>query len=225
MDAFPEILLLDFDGVIVDSMEGKLDAYAFALSPYGFSRSAIRALQRQRAGISRRITLPFMAKALGGWEMSPDELEQALERFRIVDERNREDLRLMPGAAEFISALRSRFKGKCFVVTGTPQEVIEATVKHKKWEALFDGVYGSPPGKAEHLRHILDLCGKQPLQACFVGDSPRDQDAARETGVPFVAFEVEEDGQAGDQVSTDRFVSDGLRGRIRRLDDLWNLWL
>ena len=51
----------------------------------------------------------------------------------------------------------------------------------------FVRIYGSPKTKAECIREILEETGAAPDEALFVGDAPNDWDAARATGVRFVA--------------------------------------
>jgi len=65
-------ILFDFDGVIMDSMDLKLDSYCFALEKFNYPRQIIKEVQYKFAGLSRYKALRLMYKELSGKEMSPD---------------------------------------------------------------------------------------------------------------------------------------------------------
>ncbi len=208
----PKRLFLDFDGVIMDSMEAKLEAYLFALSPYSPKREAVRKVQRRSAGLSRSKTLPLMAHECCGIELSAAQLNECLQRFTEKDEANREHLQMMPGALEFLRQVRDS-QQDTWILTGTPQDVIETTLNRFDLRQYFGGVLGSPPGKAEHLRQQLQTLSIRADQGLFIGDSPHDLASAREVGMPFIGLA---------QTAEDRAAMDFgyARGFICSLADL-----
>jgi len=208
----PQFIFLDFDGVIMDSMSLKLESYAYALAPFGLKADVIRPLQLLSAGISRRKTLPFMVRELLGQEMSGPEIEAALARFRESDEANRSRMRFMPGAVEFFEAA-GHADIPLFILTGTPQDVIEVTVDIFHIRKYFEGILGSPPGKVLHLQEQARAQGIELQAGLFVGDSPKDQEAARIAGIPFV-------GLAASEEEANAFGRDHLQFQIQSLEDL-----
>jgi HAD superfamily hydrolase (TIGR01509 family) len=190
----PSRLYLDFDGVIMDSMALKLASYLFALAPYVARYSLkvedVRRIQKRSAGLSRQKTIPLMVSELCGETMSDIELADALERFRVSDEKSREQMQLMPGALTFLQAMQTDGQ-ETWILTGTPQEVIETTLQVFALRPFFAGVLGSPPGKSEYLRAHLPALGNDPRRGLFIGDSPHDQAAAREVGMPFIGLAQE----------------------------------
>jgi len=139
----PHILFLDFDGVIMDSMDLKLDSYCHAFEGCGFAREAIRNLQLASAGLSRQQTIPLIYLALSGKPMPPALYQIALERFTDHDEASRGQMLLKPGALEFLEAARA-LRIRMAVVTGTPQVAIDKTVAHFGLDVYFLQVCGSP---------------------------------------------------------------------------------
>jgi HAD superfamily hydrolase (TIGR01549 family) len=134
---------------------------------------------------------------------------RALERFREHDEASREKMRLKDGAGEFLLAARDRGL-PLFIVTGTPQDVIERTIAHFSLGRWFAGVHGTPGGKADHLRRLAAASGAQPARCLYVGDAILDQEAALAAGMPF----------AGLNNGDDPFRGEGLSLEIRSLRDL-----
>jgi phosphoglycolate phosphatase-like HAD superfamily hydrolase len=203
----PRRLYLDFDGVVMDSMSSKLEAYLFALAPFAPNREAIRKVQRRSAGLSRSKTLPLMALECCGVTLNSHQLEECLQRFTAKDEANREHLCLMPGTKTFLQAA-AESEQDLWILTGTPQEVIEKTLGFFDLGHFFNGVLGSPPGKAEHMRN---QCGQDSLrfdECLFIGDSPHDMASAMEVGMPFIGFaQTTQDKEAMDSGYSRGFIS------------------
>jgi HAD superfamily hydrolase (TIGR01549 family) len=205
----PVLIGLDFDGVIMDSMGLKLDAYCHAFAGLGFRREDIRRLQLASAGLSRFKTIPYMYETLAGEPMPPELAAESLRRFRESDEASREKMRLMDGARDFLDGARERGIPLA-IVTGTPQDVIDRTIAHFSLGGYFREVRGTPGSKPEHLSRLVRGAGADPAHCLYVGDAIKDQEAALEIGMPF----------AGVDNGDDPFRPEGLSLRIRGLGDL-----
>jgi len=181
----PHWIFLDFDGVIMDSMTLKLDAYCIALSEFGFAREAVRDVQLKYAGLSRTRAMPLMFKGLSGREVTEEEGARILTRFAEEDVRLRPEMRLLPGVEAFC-AEAARRGIPLAVVTGTPQHVIDETVDFFDIRTWFREVHGYPPAKPEHLRSLLERHGLRADEAIYVGDAIIDMRSADEVGIPFI---------------------------------------
>jgi phosphoglycolate phosphatase-like HAD superfamily hydrolase len=205
----PQIIFLDFDGVIMDSMDLKLDSYCHAFEGCGFQREAIHAMQLASAGLSRSKTIPLIYLALSGKPMPEALFQSALERFTEHDEASRGAMVLKQGALEFLEAARAK-RIYMAVVTGTPQEVIDRTIEQFKLGVYFLKVCGSPGSKVEHVETLLSDYRLDAEECLFVGDAIKDQEAAVATKVPFIGL------NNGD----DPFLAAGLYKEIRALDEI-----
>jgi phosphoglycolate phosphatase-like HAD superfamily hydrolase len=196
MNLRPKWIFLDFDGVIMDSMTLKLDAYCVALAEYGFAREEVRRAQLLYAGLSRSRALPLMIEAMGGAPMTEEAQARALQIFAEEDIRLRPQMTLLPGVLDFLKQAAAR-NAPLAVVTGTPQEVIDGTVDHFDIRKYFREVHGYPPAKAAHLQGLLDRHGLRADEAIYVGDAILDYRAAKETHIPFVGIDRGDDPFAG----------------------------
>ncbi len=172
----------------MDSMDLKLDAYCHALSDYGFAREALREIQLASAGLSRHQVLPLMVESLAGKALSDSEFKKVLQRFHEKDEALRPQMRPKPGAMEFLRCARDRGL-PLSVVTGTPQEVIDATVRHFDLGRFFQKVCGTPGSKSGYLRRLPHESGISPGEAVYVGDAVLDEAAAQDAGMPFIGLD------------------------------------
>ncbi len=205
------VLYLDFDGVIMDSMKLKLEAYAYALEKHSFTKDSIERIQRRLSGLSRQHILPAMYRELSGNIMSDRDYEEALERFTRFDESSRERMQFKPGTLEFLNTVVGRLP--MAIVTGTPQEVIDRTVERFGLGRYFTEICGTPGDKPFHLRRLMNTHQVQPQDCAFVGDAIGDQQAARDTAMAFVAVDE------GD----DPFAPDYVHVKVRRLDQLLSI--
>jgi phosphoglycolate phosphatase-like HAD superfamily hydrolase len=205
----PGFVILDFDGVIMDSMGLKLESFCHALEGFGFSREAIGKLQLATAGLSRYKVIPLMYASLAG-EAMPDELyREALARFNAHDEASRGKMVLKRGTEQFLQGAQA-LDVPLAVVTGTPQEVIDKTMEYFRLGIYFRSVLGSPGSKSQHLETLLKEFRLDPASCLFVGDAVKDQEAAAALGIPF----------AGVNNGDDPFRLEDLVVEIKTLDQL-----
>lgn len=179
-------LFFDFDGVIMDSMEQKCDSYCYALECYAFSRDDVNALQHKFAGLPRTKVLPLIVHELTGEMISGQAVHEMLIRFAEHDEAARPLMRPIPGSLSFLQKIHAQYYTA--IVTGTPQAVIEKTVRHHHLTPYFDDVYGGPQSKVEIVESLLAKHQLSRDESLFIGDGETDQDAAEVCGIPFVGF-------------------------------------
>jgi phosphoglycolate phosphatase-like HAD superfamily hydrolase len=128
-----------------------------------------------------------MYQSLAGMVMTEEQFQKSLAKFTHHDELSRSKMVLKTGAREFLVAARNQLP--LVVVTGTPQPVIDETIRTFGLEVFFREVCGSPQGKAEHLRHQLKVRNLNPDQALYVGDALHDFESSYECNIPFVGID------------------------------------
>jgi HAD superfamily hydrolase (TIGR01549 family) len=89
------------------------------------------------------------------------------------------------GAEELLEGCSQRLP--LYIVSATPEGEMHEIARRRDLTKYFVRIYGSPKTKAECIREILAETGASSEEALFVGDAPNDWDAARVTGVRFVA--------------------------------------
>jgi phosphoglycolate phosphatase-like HAD superfamily hydrolase len=201
-------LFLDFDGVIMNSLSLKNEAYAYAVEEYGLAFADIEERADVYAGLSRFQIVPNIVEDLTG--LRPDEAtcERLIARFTERDDALRPQMQLLPGCKTFLDAMHGRLR--LAVVTGTPQFAIDATADVHELRHWFDTICGSPPGKIEVVARLLTEWGLTADQCIFMGDGMTDQKAAQAHGMRFI-------GVRGGAASFDAESADLV---INRLDEL-----
>lgn len=181
-------ICFDFDGVIMDSMDLKLQSYCFAFERFEFPQMRIKELVHTYAGLSRHKMLALMYEQLSGDNASDSLNRELLERFTDHDDRVRPLMQPLAGTLSFLE----RMHAHCYtaVVTGTPQDVINKTVAFHNLGHYFDEVRGSPETKETIVE---DLMSRQDIprdQWIFIGDGKTDQDAAETCRIRFVGVDT-----------------------------------
>jgi phosphoglycolate phosphatase-like HAD superfamily hydrolase len=179
------VLILDFDGVVVESNSVKTEAFRELFSRFPAHTDHMMAYHREHISVTRFSKFDHLLERLGraGDADLRDELAATfsgllLERMRRVP--------LVPGAEDFLRMTAARLP--LFLASVTPEQELEEILQDRGLRSWFCGVYGCPPWtKARAILDILDREGVRPHEALLVGDSAGDQRAAGETGVHFLA--------------------------------------
>ena len=109
-----------------------------------------------------------------------------------------------------------------FIVSGTPEEELRVIVQHRGIGFYFSGIYGSPPVKKEHLERILASYDLSPKEVLYVGDSRSDYEAAKDTGVNFVAIGASDHLEEWAKLGVKMLQSMRELRSYMRQEQLWN---
>lgn len=184
---------LDFDGVVLESVGVKLAAFKtlFGGSP---NAAAIARYLEEHNGVDRYTKFRFIRTEMLGLPYD-DEVEASLDaEFNAMVLDAVVACPFVPGAEEFLGET----KLPLYVVSAMPLRDLRLIVERRGLAPRFRGLYGSPGRKADQLREILAGEKIAAGRLAFVGDSPNDLAAARETGVRFVGRRNAEDFGATD---------------------------
>lgn len=182
-----QAIIFDFDGVIVDSVAVKSQAFAELYRPYGEEiMEKVVAYHLAYGGLSRYKKIRYFHQTYLGREVGDTELAQLGAEFSrlVLDEVLQASY--IEGAREFLEKFHNLMD--FYVCTGTPENEILEIVDRRDLKRFFKQVYGSPTLKPAIIRRILDENNYKPENVLFVGDATTDFAAAEETGLPFVGI-------------------------------------
>ena len=190
MTDFPfSIVGFDLDGTLLDTSGDLAAAVNHALAADGRAPLTIEQVKPMIGGGARHMLKQGMA-ASGGWD------EATLDRAQVVLlDRYEHNMTVLtkpyPGAVDVLNALEQR-SVTLAVVTNKRECYAVSILSELKLIDRFTCVIGGDtlgPGKSkpspEPIHAMIDRCGGG--NACFVGDSIYDIDAAHSAGIPVVA--------------------------------------
>jgi len=179
-------IIFDFDGVIVESVNVKTEAFAEIYRPYG-KDVAQKVVEHHLAngGVSRFEKFRLYHKEFLGIDLTKKEVEDLAKKFSNLVLEKVIGAPYVKGAYAFISRQNSNFD--LFISSGTPRDEMLTILKAKGLLIFFKAVYGSPEKKDEHVQKIMNRNNYKRSEVVFVGDAPSDRNAAKNNKIHFVA--------------------------------------
>lgn len=173
-------LILDFDGVIVESNDLKTRAFEKVFARFPEHAGAMMAYHEAHVSASRFDKFRYLVTELLGRADDDALMGELAEAFSAETRRQVAECPMVPGAAEFLASVTTRVP--VYLASVTPQADLEAILELRGLTHHFTRVYGCPPWTKASA--IEDIAGEGVL---FIGDSAGDQRAALATGVEFLA--------------------------------------
>lgn len=180
-------VVLDFDGVVLDSVGIKTEAFSRLFAPEGAeARRRVVEYHLANGGISRLLKFRWAYREVLRRPLDPDEERRLGERFNELVEEAVQAAPWIPGSREFLEAAHARIP--LFVASGTPEEELRRIVGRRGMSRYFRGVFGSPAAKSEILAGVAASLGAPTNALLMVGDALNDHDGAAAAGAAFVGF-------------------------------------
>lgn len=178
-------LILDFDGVIVESIPLKTVAFRkiFSFAPEHLDE--IIAFHLENGGMSRYDKFRYIYANILNEDLTPEQEEQLASEYVELIFDAMLTVPYVEGAEDLLRDCSRVLP--LYIVSATPETEMHEIARRRDLAKYFVRIYGSPKTKAECIREILDETGASPSEALFVGDAPNDWQAAYENGVRFVA--------------------------------------
>ena len=178
-------IILDFDGVILESMDIKTNAFKDLFKDYPEDLNAIVEYHIRNGGVSRYTKFSYIYNNILKQPLDGNKLKELGEKFSHLVLQEMLRCPLVAGVQQFLEEYTK--KVGLFIASGTPEEELKFLVKKRGLLDYFKGVYGTPALKFEIIQHILIDEGIKKEEAIFVGDAISDYEDAKKVGIPFVA--------------------------------------
>lgn len=183
-----QAVFFDFDGVIVDSVGVKTEAFARLFRKYGPAiEKQVVAYHLAHGGVSRFAKFRYFYEKLLHIPVSDEQLEGLGAAFSDLVVTGVLDAPFIPGALDSLKRLH-RQGVLAFVVSGTPQEELGHIVEVRGLAPWFTEVHGSPRLKHDMIRGIQGAYTLEPSACLMVGDAMTDLQAAVATDSRFLGI-------------------------------------
>ena len=178
-------VILDFDGVILESIDIKTRAFRELFSNYPEHVDKIVKYHETHGGVSRYKKFEYFFNAILKAPVSEQMLTDLGERFSDLVLEEVKKCPYVPGARDFLETYSEDLK--LYVASGTPENELRNIVSSRNLDMFFEGVYGSPRLKSEIIELIRKNEGLKKSEVLFVGDSETDFKEATRASVQFIA--------------------------------------
>jgi len=180
-------VILDFDGVILDSVGVKTRTFARLFEDRGpmVVRQVID-YHLANGGVSRFEKFEYIYSNFLHETLSRAESARLGDRFKAFAFDEIVIAPWIPGAKEFLQDNFQRYL--LFVASGTPEDELREIICLRHLDRNFRGAFGSPASKAQIVNRIVAENDLTRSDVVFVGDAMTDFHAAMESGVKFIGI-------------------------------------
>ena len=180
-----EALILDFDGVVIESNEVKTNAFHNVFSRFPEFTDTMMEYHNANVSVTRFSKFDHLLELMG--KKNDLELKSSIaENFSRQVLQGMMKVPLVQGAISFLNLVTPRMP--VYLASVTPAGELALILEQRNLSHWFREVYGCPPWtKPDAIRDILSKEGIKPEQALLIGDSAGDQRAAMICGIDFLA--------------------------------------
>lgn len=182
------VILWDFDGVILDSME---------VRDYGFRKifedhpsdkvEKLIQYHRENGGLSRYVKIRYFFNHILERSISDREINDLAKEFsEIMKIKLTDPSALITDSVDFIEENTDNYK--YYIVSGSDQKELKYLCSELGISKYFIGIYGSPTSKTELVSSIISYNKFKRSEVCLIGDSINDYDAAKNNNILFLGY-------------------------------------
>jgi phosphoglycolate phosphatase-like HAD superfamily hydrolase len=177
-------IILDFDGVILESVSVKTEAFRTLFSFVPEQVDEIVQFHIDNGGMSRYDKFRYIYKNILKEDLARQKFEDLSEKFAAIVFEEVIKASFVLGAHQFLETYYAKIP--LYIVSATPEDELCQIIQKRGLAHYFRKVFGAPRKKSECIKEILNLTGISPEYMIFVGDVKNDFEAARAVGVRFV---------------------------------------
>lgn len=178
-----KVILLDFDGVLVDSNAVKDKAFEHVFAGEKKHLPEILAYHH-RTNIIRFEKFRYIYEHILCRPYTLQDEQRLAEEFSAYCITQVIQCPWVEGAEEFLKAFKD--KRPMHLISINPPDDLQAILKARHMEHYFKGVYAVNGLKTEAIISILKQEQITPKEAVFIGDSRGDLESAHQAGVFFI---------------------------------------
>lgn len=180
-----KVVIFDFDGVLVESVDVKTRAFAKMFEDKGEEVvQKVTDFHLKNGGLSRVHKFKYYYKEILGSSLSEEELKELCNTFSRLVTEEVVNSPYVVGAREFLEKFHCELD--LYIASGTPEEELREIVRCRGMNGFFKGIFGSPRQKGEIASTIIQENGYDAREAVFIGDSITDLEGARDSGIRFI---------------------------------------
>jgi HAD superfamily hydrolase (TIGR01549 family) len=180
----PKAILLDFDGVIIESVGIKDQAFEELYQTYPQYLPQIVEYHLSHNATIRFTKFRYIAENILQEAYNEQKEKELSERFSNLVFEKIIDCPYVDGAIEFLDFFSKRVP--LYLISISPEEELSKVLKVRNFEHYFEKVYANPPNKSEAFKQILAERQLDSSETVYIGDTPEDYQAANNVGIPFI---------------------------------------
>ena len=182
-----DIILWDFDGVILNSNKIRDEGFKEVLSDYPVDEvNQLLDFHRKNGGLSRYVKFKYFFETIRCEKVSNETLDNCFKSFtEIMRSRLINPDLLIKDSLEFIE--RYFDSVEMHVVSGSDQQELRELCSVLNLENYFKSINGSPTPKNILVKNLMDNLNSS-KEVVLIGDSINDYEAAKVNAISFFGY-------------------------------------
>lgn len=177
-------IMLDFDGVVVESIGIKDRAFKELFSVYPEFLDEILEYHLSHNAVVRFEKFKHIFENILKKKYTGAIKDEFCTRYSQFVVKNVIACPAVAGAEEFLRYFYEKIP--MYIISVNPKEELSQIIKARGWEFYFKDIYPFLWRKADAIKDILKKEELDNQQVVYIGDSPEDYLSAKEAGVPFI---------------------------------------
>ena len=197
-----EIILWDFDGVIVDSNSVREFGFREVLKEFDSEQvEQLIDFHNANGGWSRYVKFRYFYEEILKRQISESQVQELANSFSsiMVDRLPNPEL-LIQETVRFIQEMNSQGK-EMHIVSGSDGNELRSLCEQLELSKYFLSINGSPTPKSALVKAIIDNSNISASQYCLIGDAMNDYDAAVQNEIQFFGYNNKELMNYGDYIN------------------------
>jgi len=197
-----EVILWDFDGVIIDS--NSVREFGFREVLKEFDPEQVEQLidfHNANGGWSRYVKFRYFYEEILKCPISESQVQELANSFSsiMVESLPNPEL-LIEETVRFIQEMNSQGK-QMHIVSGSDDNELRSLCDELELSKYFLSINGSPTPKSALVKAIIDNGNISASQYCLIGDAVNDYDAANQNEIQFFGYNNKELMNYGDYIN------------------------
>lgn len=180
-----DCFFFDFDGVVLESTHIKTEAFVELYAGSGVE-DQVRSYHLANQGISRFVKFEWIAKNLLHEEWQSAQAGILGNKFSELVLDKVLNAPFVVGVEQLLHWLQDQ-KKYVVVASGTPQIELDVIIEKRNLKHFFQEFHGTPKSKTDIINEVVGNNKFQRSECLFLGDASTDCEAARSTGIDFLA--------------------------------------
>lgn len=181
-------IIFDFDGVILNSVPTKTEAYRKLFHEFPVDKvEQLINYHIQNGGISRYVKVKYFFEEILSQSISEAEILRHADRYSELTKEELTDPKYMiDNAVSFIKQNYQKYN--MHIASGADENDLKYICEKLALTPYFLSINGSPTKKNDIVRNILALNTYNQEETILIGDSVNDYEAAKENEIDFYGF-------------------------------------
>jgi phosphoglycolate phosphatase-like HAD superfamily hydrolase len=183
-----QVIIFDFDGVLVDSLNIKTNAFSELYKSHGISiQEKVIQYQNQNGGINRFDKFKYFHKHFLGKNLTESELNSLSIDFKNLVINKLKKIKINKSLMLILEFIRFK-RIPMYCISASPIDELTEILKYKEMSCFFKKIYGGGASKEKNFSILSLEEDVSYSNMVYIGDSKIDLESSRNRKIDFIGY-------------------------------------